>query len=109
MRTLPISSETTMLSSIVPVPGIGFLPINAFLIKGPQPVLVDCGITPEHDAFMDSLRLLIDPAELRWIWVTHSDRDHTGVLTTLLTEAPRARVVTHTITWTKRALCATME
>jgi glyoxylase-like metal-dependent hydrolase (beta-lactamase superfamily II) len=31
---------------------------------------------------------------VRWIWLTHPDRDHTGALFDLLDQAPRARVVT---------------
>jgi glyoxylase-like metal-dependent hydrolase (beta-lactamase superfamily II) len=98
MRALPINSETTMFTSIVPVPGIGVLPINAFLIKGDQPILVDTGIAPERDEFLDALREIIDPSDLKWIWLTHSDRDHTGSLTALLDLAPNARVATHFIT-----------
>jgi flavorubredoxin len=36
----------------------------------------------------------IDPADVRWIWLTHPDRDHTGGLYDLLEAAPQARVVT---------------
>jgi hypothetical protein len=27
--------------------------------------------------FMSALRSVIDPADLRWIWLTHTDLDHT--------------------------------
>lgn len=95
MRALEINSETTMFTSVVAIPGIGSLPINAFLIRGEQPLLVDAGIHPERDAFMAAVRERIDPADLRWIWITHADRDHTGSLSTLVQEAPNARFVTH--------------
>src|SRR6185312_11873119 len=36
----------------------------------------------------------IDPADVRWIWLTHPDRDHTGGIFALLEAAPNARVVT---------------
>ena len=94
MRTLAINDETTMFSSAVPIPTIGVLPVNAFLIRGEQPTLVDAGITPEQDDFEAALRALIDPADLRWIVLTHADRDHTGLLMRLLDAAPDARVVT---------------
>ena len=37
---------------------------------------------------------MIDPADVRWIWLTHPDRDHTGGLFDLLEAAPLARLVT---------------
>jgi glyoxylase-like metal-dependent hydrolase (beta-lactamase superfamily II) len=94
VRTLPINDETTMFSSAVPIPTIGVLPVNAFLVKGEQPTLVDAGITPEADEFDAALRAVVDPADLRWILLTHADRDHTGLLMRLLDAAPDARVVT---------------
>ena len=92
MRVLQINSETTVFTSIVPAPGIGVLPINAFLIKGEQPVLIDTGIFPEHDDFIQALGSVIDPKDISWIWITHGDRDHTGAMTTVLDLAPQALV-----------------
>jgi glyoxylase-like metal-dependent hydrolase (beta-lactamase superfamily II) len=37
---------------------------------------------------------VIDPADLRWVYLTHPDRDHTGSLTAVLAAAPHARLVT---------------
>jgi hypothetical protein len=98
MRVLQINSETTAFTSIVPIPGVGVLPINAFLIKGEQPVLVDTGMFPEHDAFVEAVGSLIDPADIAWIWITHGDRDHTGAMTTMLDLASKARVAASFLT-----------
>jgi len=90
-RTRP---DVTVLSDYVEVPGIGFLPVNAFVIHAAQPVVIDTGLgLPDRD-FVASLAEVIDPADVRWIWLTHPDRDHTGGLFALLEAAPRARVVT---------------
>ena len=37
---------------------------------------------------------MIDPADLRWIWLTHTDFDHIGSLHRLLEENERLRVIT---------------
>ena len=92
MRVLKVNDETTAFTSIIPIPGIGVIPINAYVIRGDQPILVDTGIFPEHDEFIAALESIIDPADLRWIWLTHADRDHTGALMTLLERVPDARV-----------------
>lgn len=98
MRVLPINAETTMLTTVVPIPMLGALAVNAFLILGSQPTLIDTGMTPEDDDFVAELQNLVDLQDLRWIVVTHADRDHTGALVRLLDEAPNARVVTSFIT-----------
>jgi len=36
----------------------------------------------------------VDPADLRWIWLSHADPDHTGNLARILDLAPRAQLVT---------------
>jgi flavorubredoxin len=43
---------------------------------------------------MTALGSVIDPAELRWIWLTHTDFDHIGALPQLLAENPQLRILT---------------
>jgi flavorubredoxin len=47
---------------------------------------------------MAALRQVIDPADLRWTWITHADMDHVGSVHQILDEAPNARVVTTFLT-----------
>ena len=60
-----------------PLPGVGVLPINAFLLMAEQPVLIDTGIGLDGDDFA-ALTSVIDPKDLKWVWLTHDDADHTG-------------------------------
>ena len=73
---------------------LGLVPINAFLLKSRQPVLVDTGMAADSAAFLESLRNVIDPKDLKWIWLTHPDPDHICSLHELLNEAPQAKVIT---------------
>jgi Metallo-beta-lactamase superfamily len=94
MRSYRIRPDVSVLNDYIEVPGIGFLPVNAFVVHAAQPVVIDTGLgLPDRD-FLASLAEVIDPADVRWIWLTHPDRDHTGGLSALLEAAPRARVVT---------------
>jgi flavorubredoxin len=90
-----VGTDTHLLTSYVPLPGLGVLPVNAFLIRAREPVLVDTGLAALRDDFMPALRQLIDPADLRWIWITHADADHVGNLRAVLAEAPQARLVSN--------------
>jgi hypothetical protein len=94
MQTHRIAPDVTVLSDTAEIPGLGFLPVNSFVIHAEQPVVVDSGLgTPDKD-FVSWLGDVIDPADVRWIWLTHPDRDHTGGLYSLLEAAPQAKVVT---------------
>ena len=86
--------DIDVLTSSFPIPGFGFVPINAFVLHGPEPLLVDTGAVVEREEFMTALRSLIDPADLKWIWLTHTDFDHIGTLHQLLAENPHLRVIT---------------
>ncbi len=98
------AADTTSLVSYFPIPFYGILPVNAFLIRAAQPVLVDTGLGALRDPFMNNLRTLIDLRDLRWLWLTHTDADHMGNLLPILAEAPNARVVTTFLGMGKMAL-----
>lgn len=83
-----------VLPSHAPVPGFGILPVNAFVLKAREPVLVDAGLIPEQDDFIAALSKIIAPQDLKWLWLTHTDPDHIGSLNRLLDEAPQLRVIT---------------
>ncbi|MGE5276510.1 MAG: MBL fold metallo-hydrolase [Acidobacteriota bacterium] len=86
--------DIEVLTSNFPIPGYGLVPINAFVIKGSEPILVDTGTVVETGEFLPALRSVIDPEELKWIWLTHTDLDHIGSLHSLLAENPQIRVIT---------------
>ena len=94
ITTYKAAPDIDVLTSSFPIPGFGVVAINAFVLHGPEPVLVDTGAVIEGDAFMAALRSVIDPADLKWIWLTHTDFDHIGSLPRLLAENPLLRVIT---------------
>ena len=88
-----LGHDVSVLSDQLPAPGIGFVPVNAFVLHAAEPVVVDTGLPGR--GFLDTLGSVVDPADVRWIWLTHPDRDHTGALFDLLDAAPQARLVTN--------------
>ncbi len=90
-----VTDTISALPSYVPVPGLGLLPVNAYALKSAAPVLIDAGLHADRVAFMEALGGIINPRDLRWIWLTHVDQDHVGSLRCLLDAAPRAKVVTN--------------
>jgi len=98
------AADTTSLVSYFPIPFYGILPVNAFLLRAAQPVLVDTGLRALQESFMNHLRSIIDLKDLRWLWLTHTDADHMGNLLPILAEAPNVRVVTTFLGMGKMAL-----
>jgi glyoxylase-like metal-dependent hydrolase (beta-lactamase superfamily II) len=91
----PAAPGVTVIPAYLPVPGMGVIAANSFLLDGPEPLLVDSGpggLT--SGAYEAALRSVVDPAALRWLWLTHTDPDHTGALAWLLDAAPDLRVIT---------------
>ena len=94
ITTYKAAPDIDVLTTSFPIPGLGQLAINAFVLHGEVPVLVDTGPVVERESFMAALRSVIDPADLRWIWLTHTDGDHIGALGQLLAEYPDLTVIT---------------
>ncbi|MER8182940.1 MBL fold metallo-hydrolase [Kitasatospora sp. NPDC094015] len=93
--------DIQVIPSDLPIPGLGLQAVNAFLVRGAEPFLVDTGMPVDRAAFQEALWSLIDPADLRWVVVTHDDRDHTGSLPAILEAAPQARLITNPISLTR--------
>ena len=95
ITTYRAAPDIDVVSSTATIAGFGNLAINAFVMHGDEP---HAGRhrrqSSEADEFMAALRTVIDPAELRWIWLSHTDFDHIGSLHRLLDENPRLRVIT---------------
>jgi flavorubredoxin len=92
-----VGDDVWVLPSHLSVPAVGVIPINAFLILAREPVLIDTGIGVDSKDFLRALESLIDPQELRWVWLTHDDLDHTGSIEEVLSVAPQARLATHAL------------
>jgi flavorubredoxin len=92
-----VMPDIDVLPAHFPIPGMGFLAVNAFVIKAGEPVLVDTGMGIESKEFMKALESVIDPEDLRWVWLTHDDADHMGNLRRVLEAAPNARLVANSL------------
>jgi flavorubredoxin len=90
-----VAPDTTSLSAYFPLPGLGILPVNAFVIHAVQPMLVDTGLLALREPFLQALERSIDPATIRWIWLSHMDADHLGNLEAILALAHNAKLVTN--------------
>jgi flavorubredoxin len=89
-----ISDDTFAIPLAFPVPGLGHLNVMPLVIRGAETVLVDTGPPIYRDDYLASVFSLLDPEEVRWIFLSHDDRDHSGNLLTVLDRCPNARLLT---------------
>ncbi|MBA2437980.1 MAG: MBL fold metallo-hydrolase [Acidimicrobiia bacterium] len=87
--------DVHVLPNNLALPGVGVLPVNAYVLLAEEPVLIDTGIGTDGEDFIDALSSIIDPAALRWVWLTHDDADHTGNIQRVFELAPDARLATN--------------
>ena len=72
------------------------VPLNAMVIRGEQPVVVDTGMADNEAAFLEDVFSLVDPEDVRWVFISHDDIDHIGNLNRLMERCPNATAV---ISW----------
>lgn len=86
--------DIDVVATAVAIPGLGHLPVNSFVLHGSEPVLVDTCPIVMRDEYLAALETVIDPNDLRWLWLTHTDPDHIGAVSELLAANPKLRVIT---------------
>lgn len=57
-------------------------------------VLVDTGAATDRAAWWSQVESVVEPADVRWIYLSHDDADHVGNLADALVRCPDAMVVT---------------
>ncbi len=92
--TYKAAPDIDVLTSVHPILGLGSIPINAFVFHGSEPLLVETGAIVDREEFMAALGSVIDPADLRWIWLSHNDPDHIGAVHQLIEEYAQIKVIT---------------
>lgn len=67
--------------------------INSLVIEGEEPVLVDTGSLRNRRAWLEDAFSLVDPASVRWVFISHEDADHVGNLNQVMEACPHATLV----------------
>jgi flavorubredoxin/flavin reductase (DIM6/NTAB) family NADH-FMN oxidoreductase RutF len=66
---------------------------NSYLIRGEQTALVDTSHAKFRQLYLDALQGLIDPKEIDYLIISHTEPDHSGLVKDFLALAPQAIVV----------------
>lgn len=66
---------------------------NSYLIRGEQTALVDTSHAKFRQLYLDALQGLIDPQEIDYLIISHTEPDHSGLVKDFLELAPQATIV----------------
>ncbi|MBW4575600.1 MAG: diflavin flavoprotein [Aphanothece sp. CMT-3BRIN-NPC111] len=66
---------------------------NSFVIRGEQVALVDTSHEKFRQLYLDTLNGVINPAEIDYLIISHTEPDHSGLVKDVLALAPQAVVV----------------
>ncbi|GAA3377901.1 hypothetical protein GCM10020367_55400 [Streptomyces sannanensis] len=94
-----LAAETWLVPRLVPAGEAGFVPVNSMVITGEQPVIVDTGAVIHAKEWAEDVFGLVEPADVRWIFLSHEDADHMGSLRTAMDLCVNATLVTDFMAW----------
>ena len=101
-----VAPDTYVIPELVPGPPGTYVALNSMVIAGDEPVIVDTGNELSRHDWTEAAFSIVDPADVRWIFLSHDDHDHIGNLTSVLEACPKATLVTNwfTVERTVRAM-----
>jgi flavorubredoxin len=67
--------------------------LNTMVIRAAEPIVVDTGVMENRTQYLDDVFSLVDPEDIRWVFISHDDVDHTGNLNALMELAPNATAI----------------
>ena len=70
--------------------------LNSLVIKGSEPIIVDTGTPANREQWLKDVFSIVDPGDVRWIFLSHDDVDHAGNLAQVMEACPNATLV---VTW----------
>jgi flavorubredoxin len=92
---VPVAPETWLIPNLAAAGPDRFLPLNSLLIRGREPIIVDTGAPLHRRRWLEQVFSLVEPEDVRWIFLSHDDGDHIGGLADALAMCPSATVVTN--------------
>jgi flavorubredoxin len=67
--------------------------LNAMVIRGEQPVVIDTGPAEHREQYLADLFAIVEPEDVRWVFISHDDVDHTGNVNAVMDACPNATLV----------------
>jgi flavorubredoxin len=70
-----------------------FVYLNSMVILGAEPLILDTGTIANREQWLEDVFALVEPEDVKWIFLSHDDVDHTGNLEQTMEACPNAQLV----------------
>jgi hypothetical protein len=89
-----VAADTWVIHQVQPALGQPlFVYLNSMVIRGAEPMLVDTGTPANRKQWLEDAFSLVEPEDVRWVFLSHDDVDHTGNLDQVMEACPNAQIV----------------
>jgi flavorubredoxin len=66
---------------------------NSMVVLGKEPTIVDTGAVNNRKDWLNDVFSLVDPRDVRWVFISHDDHDHVGNLPEVMALCPNATLI----------------
>jgi flavorubredoxin len=89
-----VAPETWLLHSVQEATGAPLLVyLNSMVIRGEEPIIIDTSTPANREQFLEDVFGIVEPEDVRWVFLSHDDVDHTGNLEIVMERCPNATLV----------------
>lgn len=88
-----ITDDTYLIPNLVPAEPGTYVMVNTMVILAEEPIIVDTGAPLHREQWLTNVSSIVDPTDVRWVFLSHDDGDHLGNIHPILDLAPDAVVV----------------
>src|SRR5688572_20336000 len=94
LQPFQIADDTFVIHAAL---GEGVAPVavhaNSMVIRAAEPVIVDTGAPVHREQYLEDLFSIVEPEDVRWVFISHEDVDHVGNLAAIMQQCPNATIV----------------
>jgi flavorubredoxin len=89
-----VAKDTWVIHQVQPALGQPlFVYLNSMVIRGAEPMIVDTGTPANREQWLKDAFAIVEPEDVRWVFLSHDDVDHTGNLEQVMDACPNAQLV----------------
>jgi flavorubredoxin len=88
-----IAPDTWLIPTLVADPAGGCLGAHSAVIRGAEPMILDTSVLFARDQWLQNVFSIVEPDDVRWIFLSHDDHDHLGNLDAILDLCPNATLL----------------